>query len=660
MDADVLVYKHSARHKLQRESDVMLCGQRRASAVTARAWLCSLVMLLLGVFPGVGLGAESGALLVLQPVMQVVQLAPYLSVLEDPGRALTVDEVRSDSLRQQFVPLPTGRTAFGVSSSAWWVRLKAQNPGREAVAWVLNVPHNTTDYVDSYEVRPEGTVVTQLAGDHRPFEAQRPASETFSFSYLTAPGASSEIYIRFAYDSAGIINVYQEASTAVAFAQQQHTKALWLGVFLGATLLVILYNLFLILSVREAPFFWYLLYASAATLTYLSLSGLGYRYLWHFSPQLSDTIPNMAVILFYMLAVQFSRSFLETRVRAPRFDRILLGLIALTAVSALLLFTGYRGVSVKLTLLVGLLLGLFPVLGAWLWYQGHQIARGYTLAWTIWSLTVIGAILRFTGIMPSDPFSIGATRFGMISQTVLLAFALADRINILRNEKLSAEKRELSASLKSRNELESKVLERTRELEASRHQAEILAREDSLTGLLNRRAFFERGNEEVGRALRHRHPLSVIMLDIDSFKTVNDGFGHGVGDKVIREVALTLTRVLRDSDIKARMGGEEFAVILVQTPQESALLMAERLRVAVQACQVAVEGRAAGRAGGAAVTVTSSFGVSQLTGGMDTLEAVLARADAALYQAKNRGRNRVCAANMAEPAVSHFEQLQNG
>jgi diguanylate cyclase (GGDEF)-like protein len=658
MDADVLVYKHSVRHELQSEAGVMPCRQRRAlaqrrsgwrfaplAAAAARAWLCTLVMLVLGVFPGVGLGAGqsagSGALLVLQPVMQAVQLAPYLSVLEDPGGRLRLDDVRSDSWTRQFAPLPEGRTAFGVSSSAWWVRLEATNSGSEAVAWVLDVPHNTTDYIDSYEVRPDGAVVTQLAGDHRPFEARRPPSETFNFSYLTAAGVSSEIYLRFAYDTAGIVNVYQEASTAAGFAQQQHTKAVWLGIFLGATLLVILYNFFLMLSVREAPFFWYLLYASAATLLYLSLSGLGYRYLWHFSPQLSDIIPNMAVILFYMLAVQFSRSFLETRVRAPRFDRILLGLIILTAVSALLLLVGFRGLSVSLTLLIGLALGLFPVLGAWLWYQGHQVARGYTLAWTIWSLTVIGAILRYTGIMPSDSFSIGATRFGLISQTVLLAFALADRINILRNEKISAEKRELRASIKSRAELEIKVRERTQELEYSRRKAEVLAREDSLTGLLNRRAFFERGNQAVAQARRGQYPLSVIMLDIDRFKAVNDGFGHGVGDKVIRVIAITLTQVLRDSDIKSRLGGEEFAVVLRQTSRDAALMLAERLRVAIEQCSV--------KAAGTAVGVTSSFGVAQLTGEMMTLEDLLASADAALYHAKNSGRNRVVAAALTEP-----------
>jgi two-component system, sensor histidine kinase LadS len=645
MDADVLVYKHSVRHELQSEAKVMPCGQCRASAaqpiaVAARVWFCTLIMLLLGVFPSIGLGAGQGAgsgtLLVLQPVMQTVPLAPYLSVLEDPGGRLRLEDVRSDSWRRQFSPLPEGRTALGVSASAWWVRLEAHNPGSEAVAWVLDIPHNTLDYIDSYEVRADGTVGRQLSGDHRPYSMGALPSETFNFSYQTPPDANSEIYLRFAYDSTGIINLYQEASTADVYVEQQHIKAVWLGIFLGASLLVILYNLFLTLSVRETPFFWYLLYASAATLMYLSLSGLGYRYLWHFDQLLIDTIPNLSVTLFYALAVQFSRSFLETRVRTPTIDRFLCGLIAFIVASGLLLFTGLRGVSVNLQLLIGLVLGLFPVLGAWLWYQGHQIARGYTLAWAIWSLTVIGAILRFKGIVPSDPLAISATRLGMISQTVLLAFALADRINILRNEKLSAESRELAASLRSRAELELKVQERTRELEHSRREAEVLARVDSLTGLLNRRAFFERGNAELERALREQHPLSVIMLDIDRFKAVNDSFGHGIGDKVIREVGRVLKQVLRDSDVKARMGGEEFAIVLVQTQQDSALLLAERLRVAIEACRV--------EAASAEVCVTSSFGVSQLTDDTSSLEDLLASADTALYQAKNSGRNRVLGA----------------
>lgn len=573
--------------------------------------------------------------------MDGVVVTPYLEVLEDPDRSLTLDDVRRDSWRRKFEPLPDGKASFGVSASAWWIRLDARNPGSETVAWVLDIPHNTLDYVDSYDLRADGTLRRQLSGDRRPFDRAAPPSETINFSYLTPPGASSEIYLRFAYESSGIINVYQEASTAAVYAEQQHAKAVWLGVFLGASLLVILYNLFLMLSVREAPFFWYLLYASSATLMYLSLSGLGFRYLWHSSPLLTDTLPNVSVMLFYVLAVQFSRSFLETRARTPRLDRLLRGLIVVTAASGLLLFTDLRGLSINLLLLIGLALGLFPLLGAWLWYQGHQIARGYTLAWAIWSLTVIGAILRFKGIVASDSFAISATRFGMISQTVLLAFALADRINILRIEKLSAENRELAASQRSRAELELKVQERTRELEASRREAELLAREDSLTGLLNRRAFFERGNEEVKRALRHGHPLSVIMLDIDCFKAVNDSFGHGVGDKVIREVARVLGLVLRDTDIKARMGGEEFAVVLIQTRQDSALVLAERLRVAIEACRVDTACTA--------VSVTSSFGVSQLAGEIGTLDDLLASADAALYQAKNSGRNRVLGSMPSDP-----------
>lgn len=606
--------------------------------------LRSLVMFWLGCFPVIALGA----VLPLQPVMTGVVVTPYLSVLEDPGATLAIEDVRSQPWKGQFESLPNDKTAFGVSASAWWVRLEAQNSTGQPVAWVLDVLHNTTDYVDSYQIREDGTVVTQLSGDHRPIAAGATPSETFYFSYLTQPGSSSEIYLRFRYASAGIVNVYQEASTVAAYAQAQHVKAIWLGVFLGGSLLVILYNLFLMLSLREAPFFWYLLYASSATVMYLAFSGLGYRHLWGFNQTLADTLPNIAVVLFYMLAVQFTRSFLDTKVRARRFDRLLLALMLLTGCSGVLFLVGLKAVSINLLLMIGLALGLFPILGAWLWYRGHQIARGYTLAWSLWSLIVISAILRFSGVIPSDPVTVAMTRFGMIFQSIVLAFALADRINILRNEKLNAERRELRASIRSRDELEAKVMERTRELEDARRQAEILARVDSLTGLLNRRAFFERGNEEVNRAIRCRHPLSVIMLDIDRFKVVNDSFGHPVGDQVIKQIAGKLTGVLRDSDIISRLGGEEFAVILVETQRDAALALAERLRAEIEDCTVT--------AVSSVVKVTSSFGISELKPGMGSLNELLASADAALYEAKSQGRNRVVCEAETELSIARLRQ----
>lgn len=158
-----------------------------------------------------------------------------------------------------------------------------------------------------------------------------------------------------------------------------------------------------------------------------------------------------------------------------------------------------------------------------------------------------------------------------------------------------------------------------------------LATTDPLTGLANRRAFFERGQPALEAARRYGQPTSLLMIDVDHFKAVNDRHGHGVGDAMLRLLADRLREVLRQADLIARIGGEEFAALMPQTALEAAQQAAERLR---EAC----DGLAPDASGGAAISI--SAGVAEWRSG-ETLDHLLERADAALYRAKRAGRNRV-------------------
>jgi diguanylate cyclase (GGDEF)-like protein len=159
-----------------------------------------------------------------------------------------------------------------------------------------------------------------------------------------------------------------------------------------------------------------------------------------------------------------------------------------------------------------------------------------------------------------------------------------------------------------------------------------LAMQDELTGLYNRRHFVELADAEVARARRTSAPLSLAMLDIDHFKAVNDVFGHPVGDLALKEVARAMRETLRTSDVPARFGGEEFVVLLMDTPLEGAIAVTERLRERVGRSEVpAGKGRVA--------RFTVSGGVAELAPG-ERFEVLLARADEALYRAKEDGRNR--------------------
>ena len=172
----------------------------------------------------------------------------------------------------------------------------------------------------------------------------------------------------------------------------------------------------------------------------------------------------------------------------------------------------------------------------------------------------------------------------------------------------------------------------------------LLANRDELTGISNRRHFYERGELELKRAQRYQQPLAVLMLDADHFKAVNDNYGHDVGDLVLKSLANTLIYTLRETDVFGRIGGEEFAVVLTQTAQTVALEVAERLRHELEQIRVPVQAShqyASEQAKSESVGITVSIGLVMLDNSDQQLDDLLKKADLALYQAKAQGRNRV-------------------
>ena len=164
-------------------------------------------------------------------------------------------------------------------------------------------------------------------------------------------------------------------------------------------------------------------------------------------------------------------------------------------------------------------------------------------------------------------------------------------------------------------------------------QAKLLSETDELTGLLNMRGFAIAANRIFGQALRYGRPASVLMIDSDSLKLINDKHGHEAGNRLLRQVANAMQAELRSTDLPARYGGDEFILLLSETPPKGALEVAERIRNAIGARPLAIDGHN--------ISTSVSIGVACFPEDGRTLDALAARADRALYRAKQEGRNRV-------------------
>jgi diguanylate cyclase (GGDEF)-like protein len=365
----------------------------------------------------------------------------------------------------------------------------------------------------------------------------------------------------------------------------------------------LLYNALLFASLRR----WrYLAYAGyLASYLVLNLSYTGHLFAWAWPTAVAWQLwSNPTLMLLCSFAgLTFGMVFLETWRHFPRLHKTVVWFIGTAAaLGAVLAATNTYPAYILLAFVVVLVFSILMLtMGIVAVAAGHVPAR-YFLAAAF--LAMIGAAMTALAVWGFIPYNVWTFRFfevGMLVDAVLLALALAQQFR--------AEERE-------------------------RFRALQMAKIDPLTRINNRRAFYSVTHPLWRNIQRHGRAASVVLIDIDRFKSINDTFGHAAGDEVLVHVARTLLGTARESDVCARWGGEEFILFLPETGLEDARLMAERVRAALAALTVET---AAGP-----VRLTASAGVAEQEVHHRTLEDVIGLADLRLYQAKQAGRDRVC------------------
>jgi len=576
----------------------------------------------------------------LAPGTSSIALAADVAVLEDPGGNMSLADAQRRAA--EFRPSAVRDDAainFGYSSSAWWLRIDLAADADARRDWLLEVAFPTLDSVEYFG--PGGELLN--AGDRQPFAARPIPHRNFVFPVNLAESGAGTVWLRVV--SEGTMTIPLRLWRPEAFWQESLISYAVLSGYFGMLLALALYNLLLWFSLRDNNYLTYVLFAASMAVGQLSLNGLGNQFLWPDWPVWGNLAFSTGFAAAGLFGALFTRGFLGTRRNLPRLDGAVIGLATLFAVCAVAPLVAPYRLAAILTSLTGVTFSVVAVLaGLRCWRAGLPGASIFLLAWTVLLLGVAVVGLRNLNLLPTTFLSFYAMQMGSALEMLLLSFALADRINGLRREKDAAQgealatKQQLVMALqRSEANLERRVHERTEELESlnarlreNERQLQALAHTDTLTGLANRLLFDARLEQSMQLARRSHGQIAVLLADLDHFKPVNDGYGHAIGDEVLRCAAERFRAAVREVDTVARLGGDEFVFVLTGIGGAAdAERMAEKIVVTVAEPM---------RVLGVPLEISASIGIALFSGGDLSPADLLRRADAALYAAKDAGR----------------------
>jgi len=560
-----------------------------------------------------------------------------------------------------WLPVKTESLSLGYTASAVWIKLELENKSVEP-NWFLHITYPVLDYLDIYVQYKDRTDVYNLGDrvnfydrpiDHRDFVIPVYLNLNESATVMLRVSSSSSLQIP--------IKLWKQSD----FYENEQSSLIWQGIYFGFILVMAFYNLCLYYYIRETQYIYYAFTFASFLLFQATIGGFSYQFLWPDSPILQDhALPIFLGSVLFSESL-FVRSLLGLKIRSPKIAMF----FSLSAIlSALIIIfssvVSYR-ISIMCLIVLALLInfvGLFVGIKQSL--QGNKTAKLFTIAWVGTLLGAIVLALSKLGLIERNLFNENALQIGTAISVVWLSFALGEyitqqnrqrqeakeealeyalKIASERKEKLSAQEMILNIQQQANATLESQVKHRTDQLEKTMSDLEIanaklkhISHLDELTGLYNRRYLNQKLEAEFLRAQRIQKPLAILLADIDLFKSLNDKYGHLAGDACLKAVSNVLKNsVTRPEDTVSRFGGEEFVILLPDTPEQGALRVAERLLKEVANETVVFEDLA--------LKVTVSIGLTvNVPLSTEKPEGALAKADAALYQAKGDGRNRVC------------------
>lgn len=368
---------------------------------------------------------------------QSLPLGRTMQVYEDASGQATIADVRAQAAAGHFKPHDKATLNAGYSHSAFWLKIdlryRPTNPSAQR-SWLLELAYPPLDHLDLYLPDAGGDYQwVRQTGDALPFATRQIRQNNFLFDLNFAPGQAQTVYLRL--QSEGSIQAPVTLWSSTAYLEEQPVRLYVLGLIYGVLLGMLVYNLFIFLSVRDTSYLYYIVYIASFGLYQLSVNGAAVEYFWPNNPWWANAATPFFIGCSGLFGSQFARSFLQTATHSRWLDRVLLALIAFSAVViGLSLMTSY---ALALRLATALAL-IFTVVifaaGIFAWWRGLRVARYFIIAWSAFLLGGIVNTMMVLGYLPNVFLTMYASQIGSAIEVALLSLALADRINAMREQ----------------------------------------------------------------------------------------------------------------------------------------------------------------------------------------------------------------------------------
>ena len=512
----------------------------------------------------------------------------------------TLNEIVEKSEKNLFSTLQKNHSKFGFTDNIFWIKTITRNNSSTKSFQVMELNHPSLDYIDIYELKNKELILKKKLGDLRLYD-----KSTFmpnpNYEFSISAGERKVFFIKIV--SEGSLNIGISVQDTNTYNLSSSKQIKWLSFYFGAIVIMLMYNFIIYLIIKNRSFLYYVLFHVSYIIFALSLSGISFELFWPHSPWLNQYVIPMSMALIGVFGILFAIHFMDIKNMSIKLYKFLYLLAFMSFLIFLLpLLTAYN-FTIQLSSFISFFIAvvLFTTSIYLLIFKKNKNALFYVIAWGFFFLGVAIAHLSNIGFIPSTLITNFSSQIGSFFEALLLSIGLAYYYNGLKSEHS-----ELTYTNKILREL---------------------SQTDVLTGIYNRRYFYNEAHTLLSIAKEKNSECYLLMIDLDYFKGINDTYGHDIGDKVLKSFANICQTTLRENDIFARFGGEEFVLFLSGTDKSTAIEIAQSINTAI---------RHASFDFAPDLKLTVSIGLSNNTRELSTL---LEEADQALYQAKESGRD---------------------